>query len=118
MGAAAAGRASWRMSMLSLFRERLGQPARASEEFRVKYGSPARYRLRIEPGFIKSISAMRALVKRHVDIAIAKQQVERMMLGGEIAIDIPMLEDAATFESEMRELCVHAEREMAAAAEG
>ena|SRR5689334_15992696 len=106
------------MSMLSLLRERLGQPERDSEGFRVACGSHARYRLRIEPGFTKSISAMRALVKRHVDVAVAKQQVERMMLGQEVEIDIPMLEDAATFESEMRELCVHAQHEFAAAAEG
>ena len=106
------------MSKLSLLRERLGQPERDTEGFRVTYSSPARYRLQIEPGFIKSISAMRALVKRHVDLALAKQQVERMMLGHEISIDLPMLEDAAAFELEMRELCVHAQREVAAAAEG
>jgi hypothetical protein len=106
------------MSKLSLLRERLGQPARDTEGFQVKYGSPARYRLRIEPGFIKSISAIRALVKRHVDLAVAKQQVESMMLGQEISLDIPMLENAAIFEAEMRELCVLAEREIAAAAEG
>ena len=106
------------MSKLSLLRERLGQPERGSEGFRATSGSPARYRLRIEPGFIKSISAMRALVKRHVDLAVAKQQVEKMMLGQEIAIDLPVLEDAVTFEREMRELSVHAVREIAAAAEG
>ena len=39
------------------------------------------------------------------------------MLGEEITIDLPMLEDAAAFESEMRELCVYAEQEFAAAAE-
>ena len=64
------------MSKLSLLRERLGQPARHPGSFRVTYGSPARYRLRIEPGFVKSISAMRALVKRHVDLLVAKRQVE------------------------------------------
>ena len=106
------------MSKLSLLRERLGQPARDSEGFRVTSGSPAHYRLRIEPGFVKSISAMRALVRRHVNLALAKQQVEQMMLGHEILIDLPMLEDAAAFEREMRELCVHAQREVAAAAEG
>lgn len=106
------------MSMLSLLRERLGQPERDTEGFRVAYGSPARYRLRIERGFVKSISAIRALAKRHVDLVVAKRQVERMMLGEEIAIDLPMLEDAAVFENEMRELCVRAEREIAAAAEG
>jgi hypothetical protein len=106
------------MSMLSLLRERLGQPERDTEGFRVTCGSPARYRLRIEPGFVKSISAMRALVKRHVDLLVAKRQVEQMMLGHQIVIDLPMLEDAAAFEREMRELCVRAEREIAAAAEG
>jgi hypothetical protein len=106
------------MSMLSLLRERLGQPARNTEGFRVAFGSPARYRLRIEPGFCKSISAIATLVKRHVDLLVAKRQVEDMMLGHEVVVDLPMLEDAATFEAEMREVYVRAERELANAAEG
>jgi hypothetical protein len=107
------------MSMLSLLRERLGQPARDTEEFRVSYGSPARYRLQIEPGFVKSISAIRALVKRHVHLSVAKRQVEQMLLGDEVAIDLPMLEDATAFESELHELGIIAVREApAAAAEG
>ena len=107
------------MSMLSLLRERLGQPQRDTEGFRVTYGSPARYRLRIEPGFVKSISAIHALAKRHVELLIAKRQVERMMIGEEISVDLPMLEDAAVFEAELRELGVTAVRqEVAAVAEG
>ena len=106
------------MSKLSLLRERLGQPERGMEGFQVKYGSPARYRLRVEPGFVKSISAIRALVKRHVDLSFAKRRVEQMMLGEEIAIELPMLEDAAAFEREMADLCVRAQRDVAEAAEG
>lgn len=107
------------MSMLSLLRERLGQPAPDTAEFRVSSGLPARYRLRIEAGFVQSISAIRALAKRHVELLVAKRQVERMMLGEEIIVDLPMLEDAAVFEAELRELKVAAERqELPAAAEG
>jgi hypothetical protein len=83
------------MSKLSLLRERLGQPARDTEEFRVSYGSPARY------------------------LGVAKRQVEQMLLGDEVAIDLPMLEDATAFESELHELGIITVREApAAAAEG
>ncbi len=105
------------MSIPLWLRERLGPRVQVLEgSSRVQSGSPARYRLWIEPGFVKSISAIKALVKRHVDLALAKREVERMMLGEAITIDLPMLEDAAAFEKEMRELRVGAKREVAAAA--
>jgi hypothetical protein len=107
------------MSMLSLLRERLGQPARVTEDFRVTSGSPARYLLRADPSFIKSISAIRALVKRRVPLAIAKAEIERVLIGEQVVVDLPMLENAAVFEAELRELSVRATREAsAAAAEG
>ncbi len=49
----------------------------------------------------------------------AKRAIERLMVGQEIVVDLPMLEDAALFESELRELGVTAIRQgTAAAAEG
>ena len=94
------------MSMLSLLRERLGQPEQTPGEFRVTSGSPARYVLRAEAPIVKSISAIKALAKRHVPLIDAKRQVEEVMIGHEITIDLPMLEDAAAFEGELRALGV------------
>jgi hypothetical protein len=107
------------MSMLSLLRERLGQPVRVTEGFRVTSGSPARYLLHADPNFVKSISAIRALAKRHVPLAFAKAEIERLLIGHEVTIDLPMLENAAIFEGEMREIGVRATPDAsAAAAEG
>jgi hypothetical protein len=107
------------MSMLSLLRERLGQPERASEEFRVNSGFPARYDLHAERPIVKSISAIKALAKRHVPLIVAKRQIEELMVGRDVAVDVPMLEDAALFEGELRALGIRARKiASAAAAEG
>ena len=106
------------MSMLSLLRERLGQPERITDGFRVNSGSPARYVLRVDPGFGKSISAIRALVRRHVPLLVAKRSAERLLMAEEAVVDVPMLEDAAAFEGEMRDLGVRAVKEVSAAADG
>lgn len=107
------------MPMLSSLRDRLGPPVRAIEGSPVPSGSPARYVLRAEPNFVKSISAIWALVKRHVPLKLAKTQIERVMVGEAPVVDLPMLEDAAGFEAELRELGVTAVRHAsAAAAEG
>jgi hypothetical protein len=84
----------------------------------VTSGSPARYLLRAEPNFTKSISAIWILGRRHVPLATAKTEIERVLAGQEALVDLPMLEDAAAFESQMRELGVRAVREVSAAAEG
>ena len=85
----------------------------------VHSGSPARYLLCVEPDFVKSISAIQSLARRHVPVAVAKREVERLMVGQEIVIDLPMLENAAVFEAELRELGVRAVRQdSAVAAEG
>lgn len=107
------------MSMLSLLKARFGPPVRTMEGSRVTSGSPARYLLRADPSFVKSISAIWALVKRHVPLVTAKAEIEQVLMGREAVVDVPMLEDAAVFEAELRELGVRATREAsAAAAEG
>jgi hypothetical protein len=45
----------------------------------------------------------------------AKTAVEQLVDGREITIYVPMLEDPAAFEMELRELGVHAAKEAAAA---
>jgi len=75
--------------------------------------------LRADESFVKSISAIFVLVRRHMPLLDAKRAIERLMVGQEIVVDLPMLEDAALFESELRELGVTAIRQgTAAAAEG
>ncbi|HEX3954002.1 MAG TPA: hypothetical protein VHW90_10550 [Stellaceae bacterium] len=68
---------------------------------------------------MKSISAIRELAKRRVPLALAKAEIERLMDGQESIIDVPMLEDASLFESELRILGITAVRQsVSAAAEG
>jgi hypothetical protein len=114
-------RARWRrkpMSMLSSLKARLGPPVRVMAGFRVRSGSPAQYLLRAEPSFAKSISAIEALVKRHVPLLDAKRVVERLLVRQDVTVDLPMLEDAALFEREMRELGIRAMKDVSAAADG
>ena len=85
----------------------------------VRSGSPARYHLSADPTFTKTVSAVIALRRRHVPIIEAKASIERLVAERDIAIDLPMLEHAAVFEAELRELGVRATREASsAAAEG
>jgi hypothetical protein len=104
------------MSMLSLLRERLGQPARASGGSLVSSGSPAHYELHADRPIVKSISAIKALARRHVPLIVAKRQIEELMVGRDISIDVPMLEDAAIFEAELQELGIRAVKTASAAA--
>lgn len=50
-------------------------------------------------------------------IAEARAVVEQLVEGREVTVDVPMVEDAAAFEAELRDLSVRAEREVSAAAE-
>jgi hypothetical protein len=91
------------------------------EGFLVPSGSPARYRLSWQPGFRLSISAIKALARRHVRLITAKRAIERVLVREDATVDVPMVEDAATFERELAELNVRAVRvvpELAAADAG
>jgi hypothetical protein len=48
----------------------------------------------------------------------AKLAVEHLVHGQDVTVDLPMLEDPALFESEMRELGVRAVKQISAAADG
>jgi hypothetical protein len=74
---------------------------------------PITYILRVEPSFVKSISAIRELVRERVPLLIAKRQIERLIISREIVIDLPALEDPARFEGQLRELGVVAIRQPA-----
>ena len=108
------------MSMSSSLKAALGPPVQGlMGRSRVSSGSPARYSLRADRPLTKTISAIWALVKRHVELEVAKRKIEQVMVGEAITIDLPMLESAAAFENEMRELGISAVyKRPAAAAEG
>jgi hypothetical protein len=106
------------MSIPSWLRERLGPRVRYVEGSRVQSGSPASYRLSADSTFTKTVSAAIALARRHVPMPEAKTAVEQLVEGREVTMYLPLLEDAAAFEAELRELGVHALREVSAAAEG
>jgi hypothetical protein len=48
----------------------------------------------------------------------AKLAVEHLVHGQDVTVDLPMLEDPALFEREMRELGVRAVKQISAAADG
>ena len=107
------------MSIPSWLKERLGPRVRYVEGSLVRSGSPARYHLIADSSFAKTVSAMIALGRRHVPMPEAKAAVESMVEGHNVTIDVPMLEDAAQFESELRALGIEVMRvNSAAAAEG
>ena len=104
------------MSKLSSLKARLGPPVRDLAGPRVSSGFPARYRLRADTSFVKSISAIFALVRRHMPLLDAKRAIELLMVGEEVTVDVPMLEDAAVFEEELGALGIEAVRQAPAAA--
>src|SRR5437763_15190056 len=107
------------MSVPLWLRERLGPRVRYAGGSLVRSGSPARYQLHADARFWKTVSAITALATRHMPIADAKSAIERMVQGHNVLVDLPMLEDAARFESELGELGIAAARlDAAAAAEG
>jgi hypothetical protein len=85
---------------------------------RVSAGHPARYSLRAAVGFAKSISLIWILARRRVPLLVAKRAAGHLLLGEAAIVDLPMLEDAARFERELRELGVTAERRTIAPAAG
>jgi len=107
------------MSISLWLKERLGPRVRYVEGSLVRSGSPARYHLSADSSFSKTVSAAIALGRRHVPMPQAKAAVERMVEGHDVTIDVPMLDDAAQFESELHALGVAATRvRSVAAAEG
>ena len=108
------------MSIPSWLKERFGPRVRYLEgSSLVQSGSPARYGLQAERPIVKSISAIQALAKRRVPLIVAKRQIEELMVGLDVSVEVPMLDDAAAFERELQDLGIRAVRICsAAAAEG
>ncbi len=106
------------MSIPLWLKERLGPRVRYVEGSLVQSGSPACYHLRADANFTKTVSAAIALARRHLPMPEAKLAVEHLVDGQDVTVDLPMLEDAALFERELRELGVRAVKEVSAAADG
>lgn len=106
------------MSIPLWLKKRFGPQVRYEEGSLVRSGSPARYLLHADANFAKSISAIRALVRRHVPLAFAKAEIERLLIGQEVVIELPLLDDAAHFEAEMQEIGIRAIKQVPVAADG
>jgi hypothetical protein len=66
------------------------------------------YLLHPEPGFAETVSAARAMARRHLPLRAAKAAVERLLDKEEVTVEIPKVEDAALFEREMAALGIAA----------
>ena len=96
--------------MPSSLRERLGPRVRDGDASRVRSGSPVGYLLRAEPSFVRTVSAARALARRHLRLGVAMDVVERLLDKEEVTVEVPKVEDPEVFEREMEELGIRAIR--------
>ena len=85
-------------------RERLGRLGPIRVIPRVPFGSPAVVTLRVagDLGQVKTISATHALVKRNVDILVAKAAVEAMVELGEATVAVPTVEPGDGLADDLR----------------
>ncbi|HEY1298978.1 MAG TPA: hypothetical protein VGF07_00680 [Stellaceae bacterium] len=87
--------------MRSLLQARFGDRVHIAAGSRVASGSPVRYVFHPEPGFVETVSAAQAMAKRHLPLRAAKAVVERLLDNEDVAIEIPKIEDAKSFEREL-----------------
>jgi DNA-binding transcriptional regulator YiaG len=77
----------------------------------VSSGSPVDLVLRrLDPKVIWSISAIQALIRRHVKLLKAKRTIETVMSHGEAVIRVPMVEDCRALAADLRKAGVIAIR--------
>jgi DNA-binding transcriptional regulator YiaG len=93
-------------------KERLARLERTRGEGPVSSGSPVDLVLRLETDsrHIRSISAIQALVRRHVKLLRAKRTIEAVLAHGEALVHVPMVEDCKTLAAELRRAGVSAAR--------
>jgi hypothetical protein len=92
------------MLMRSSLKALFGHRVRVGGTSRVRSGSPVAYLLRAEPSFAKTVSAAQVLAKRHLPLRVAKAVVERLLEKEDVTIEIPQVENAKSFETELEEL--------------
>jgi hypothetical protein len=98
------------MLMRSSLRALFGHRVRIAATSRVPSGSPVPYLLQAKPSFAKTVSAARVLAQRHLPLRAAKAVVERLLENQDVTIEIPKVENAKIFESELDELGIKAIR--------
>lgn len=83
--------------------ERLARLGRTKGIDPVSSGSPAAVVLRPDGDLskVKTIFAMRALVRRHLALRIAKRAIEDMVDNGEAVVHVPMVESMAALDAEL-----------------
>lgn len=71
---------------------------------RVRSGSPADVVLRVAGKLsdVKTIDAMIGLVRRNVELRVAKHAIEDMLLKGEAVVHVPTIENGAQFAADLK----------------
>ena len=98
------------MSMKSELREKFGPQVQIRDIARVPSGSPARYVLKADTPFHRTVTVAEALTKRGLTLLQAKRIVTRLANGEGVAVEMPMVEDQEIFEQELLGLRVVPER--------
>ena len=98
------------MSTKSKLRAKFGPRVQIRDIDRVPSGSPARYVLKAETPFHRTVTAAEALAKRGLSLLQAKRIATRLAQGESVAIEIPMVESPSTLEQELKRIGVTAER--------
>ena len=85
-------------------KERLEQLGRGQGISRVASGSPVDLILRPGPDLdrIRTIDATKALARRGMSMSDAKQAIEVMLDNGEVAVEVPTVEDLGVLADELR----------------
>ncbi len=98
--------------MQSAFKERLERLGRVWGVDRVASGSPVDLVLRPGPdrAKIKTIDATMALARRGLTMLRAKRTIEAMLEDGEVAVEVPTVEDWTTLARDLRKAGVEAAR--------
>jgi DNA-binding transcriptional regulator YiaG len=100
------------MSTKQWLKERSGPRARVRDVDRVPSGSPARLRLRLEPGIAPNTpKAAAALARRHVPLARAHAAMTRLIRDGAAAIEAPRVESLEALVDELAQAGVRATRQ-------
>jgi hypothetical protein len=80
---------------------------------RARSGSPAMFILRLPRppgnGLRETIPAMRALVRRGMDLLSARRAIEALLQNAEVVVNLPMVEDLKALADELAEAGITAE---------
>jgi hypothetical protein len=99
--------------MKSSLKEQFEQLEHIPAADRAPSGSPAVFTLRLaQPpggGLPDTIPAMRALVRRGMDLLMAKRAIEALLQNAEVVVNLPMVEDPKVLAAALAEAGITAE---------